>query len=87
VKSLEIGPVVTNHGEKIVVTITPGAVIANLPEVYVNELNGDDERGDGTRDKPFRTRERAAKALGVPVAQLMPLPYGNRHERRAARAR
>jgi hypothetical protein len=78
--------VVTNY-EKIVITLSAGTAMASLPQVYVNEQAGDDEHGDGTREKPFRTRERAAQALGVPTKLLTPLPYGNRHERRAARAR
>jgi hypothetical protein len=90
-----VGPVLTND-RKVTFSVGIGAAISSFPSAYVNNRTGDDVHGDGTLERPFRTRERAAQALGLPMGLLTPLPrkatarpaaYGNRHERRAARAR
>ena len=85
--------------DRVTFSVGIGAATSNFPQVYVNEQTGDDVHGDGTREKPFRTRERAAQAIGVPLGMLTPRPrkplpdpppkigYRNRHERRAAKAR
>lgn len=30
-----------------------------MNEIWINSLNGDDFKGDGSREKPFRTTDRA----------------------------
>lgn len=80
------------------ISLNAVAVASSPEEVCVDAERGDDERGDGTGAKPFRTIARAACYLGVPVEALSagraprppePGPAAgppNRRERRAARA-
>ena len=95
---LSVGTVVTSQ-DRITFSVGIYAAASSLPHAYVNEQTGDDVHGDGTREKPFRTRARAAQAIGIPLGMLTPRPRRpppdpppeigprNRHERRSAKAR
>ena len=93
-----VGPVLTND-LRVTFSVGIGAATSSFPSAYVNEQTGDDAHGDGSVEKPFRTRERAAQAMGLPLGLLTPrsrkpppepppkIGPVNRRERRAAKAR
>lgn len=92
---LMLGPMLASTAVSEI-PLPAGDSVASNFSVYVDAKHGDDEHGDGSRDKPFRTRERAAAALGVPVGLLTggpppdpepPIGPLNRRQRRAARKR
>lgn len=99
IATLSLDAVATNFSEdRVTIRVEIGAATSVFPSVCVNEQSGDDAHGDGSRERPFRTRARAAQSLGIPIEILSPRPRKlpdpppkigptNRHERRAAKAR